>query len=94
MQVSRAVVLAFNLSSLSWAYWDHTWINLDTYDKIVFDDIKNNVILSVILNIWLVRIMKEHLERKELYKLELIHLQVDQWRLPNKKPNRDGTSSK
>src|SRR5690606_40364300 len=27
---------AFNLSSLSWRYWNYTWhTNLDTYDKIV-----------------------------------------------------------
>lgn len=41
---------AFSLSSLSWAYWNYTWhTNLDTYDKIVFDDVQNNVILTVIL---------------------------------------------
>ncbi|HET7361495.1 MAG TPA: M20/M25/M40 family metallo-hydrolase [Salinimicrobium sp.] len=41
---------AFNLSSLSWDYWNYTWhTNRDTYDKIVFDDVKNNVILTAIL---------------------------------------------
>jgi hypothetical protein len=41
---------AFSLSSLSWDYWDYTWhTNLDTYDKIVFDDVRNNVILTAIL---------------------------------------------
>lgn len=41
---------AFNLSSLSWSYWNYTWhTNRDTYDKIVFDDVKNNVILTAIL---------------------------------------------
>lgn len=41
---------AFSLSSLSWSYWDYTWhTNLDTYDKIVFDDVRNNVILTAIL---------------------------------------------
>ena len=41
---------AFNLSSLSWSYWNYTWhTNLDTYDKIVFDDVQNNVILTAIL---------------------------------------------
>ena len=41
---------AFNLSSLSWDYWNYTWhTNLDTYDKIVFDDVRNNVILTAIL---------------------------------------------
>lgn len=40
----------FGLSSLSWSYWNYTWhTNLDTYDKIVFDDVKNNVILTAVL---------------------------------------------
>lgn len=41
---------AFNLSSLSWSYWNYTWhTNRDTYDKIVFDDVQNNVILTAIM---------------------------------------------
>lgn len=41
---------AFMLSSLSWSYWNYTWhTNLDTYDKIVFDDVRNNVILTAIM---------------------------------------------
>lgn len=41
---------AFSLSSLSWDYWNYTWhTNRDTYDKIVFDDVKNNVMLTAIL---------------------------------------------
>ena len=41
---------AFSLSSLSWSYWNYTWhTNLDTYDKIVFDDVRNNAILTAIL---------------------------------------------
>ncbi len=41
---------AFGLSSLNWSYWNYTWhTNLDTYDKIVFDDVRNNVILTAIL---------------------------------------------
>lgn len=41
---------AFSLSSLSWNYWNYTWhTNRDTYDKIVFDDVRNNVILTAIL---------------------------------------------
>lgn len=40
----------FSLSSLSWSYWNYTWhTNLDTYDKIVFDDVGNNAILTAIL---------------------------------------------
>lgn len=41
---------AFSLSSLSWSYWNYTWhTNRDTYDKIVFDDVRNNAILTAIL---------------------------------------------
>tara|TARA_R110002020_G_scaffold21009_1_gene71044 strand:+ start:6018 stop:7574 length:1557 start_codon:yes stop_codon:yes gene_type:complete len=41
---------AFNLSSLSWDYWNYTWhTNRDTYDKIIFDDVRQNVILTAIL---------------------------------------------
>jgi len=41
---------AFFLSSLNWSYFDYTWhTNRDTYDKIVFDDVRNNAILLAIL---------------------------------------------
>jgi len=41
---------AFNLSALNWSYWNYTWhTNRDTYDKIVFDDVINNVVLTAIL---------------------------------------------
>jgi carboxypeptidase Q len=40
----------FSLSSLSWSYYNYTWhTNRDTYDKIVFDDVESNVILTAIL---------------------------------------------
>ncbi|MEQ1858261.1 MAG: peptidase M28, partial [Longimicrobiales bacterium] len=38
------------LSALSWDYTTHTWhSNRDTYDKLVFDDIRNNVVLTASL---------------------------------------------
>ena len=41
---------AFSLSSLNWSYFSYTWhTNRDTYDKIVWDDLKNNVILAAIM---------------------------------------------
>jgi Zn-dependent M28 family amino/carboxypeptidase len=41
---------AFSLSSLSWSYGTYTWhTNRDSYDKIVFDDVRNNVMLTAIL---------------------------------------------
>lgn len=45
-----AGVPAFSLSSLSWSYGSYTWhTNRDTYDKIVFDDVRSNAILTAIL---------------------------------------------
>ena len=40
----------FSLSSLSWSYGNYTWhTNRDTYDKIVWDDVRDNAILTAIL---------------------------------------------
>lgn len=45
-----AGVPAFGLGSNSWLYFSYTWhTNRDTYDKIVFDDVMNNAILTAIL---------------------------------------------
>jgi carboxypeptidase Q len=42
--------LGFRLSSLNWSYRNYTWhTNRDTYDKIIFDDVRNNAILTAIL---------------------------------------------
>lgn len=41
---------AFSLSSLNWSYGTYTWhTNRDTYDKIVFDDVRGNAILAAVL---------------------------------------------
>lgn len=46
----RAGAPAFNLGALSWSYWNYTWhTNRDTYDKIVWGDLKNNVLLTAVL---------------------------------------------
>jgi carboxypeptidase Q len=40
----------FGLGSLNWNYFAYTWhTNRDTYDKLVFDDLKNNVVLVACL---------------------------------------------
>lgn len=45
-----AGVPGFSLSSLNWGYFGYTWhTTKDTYDKIVFDEVKNNVILTATL---------------------------------------------
>ena len=41
---------AFGLGSLNWDYFTYTWhTNRDTFDKVVFDDIRNNVVLTAML---------------------------------------------
>ena len=41
---------AFSLSSISWSYGTHTWhTNRDTYDKVVFEEIRNNATLTAML---------------------------------------------
>jgi hypothetical protein len=38
------------LGALSWDYSTYTWhTNLDTFDKVVFDDLKNNATLTAML---------------------------------------------
>jgi hypothetical protein len=38
------------LGALNWSYFNYTWhTNRDTYDKIVFDDVRNNAIVTAIL---------------------------------------------
>lgn len=45
-----AGVPAFMLGSLNWSYGNYTWhTNRDTYDKIVFDDVKSNVATIAIM---------------------------------------------
>jgi carboxypeptidase Q len=40
----------FNLSSHPWDYFTYTWhTQLDTYDKIVFEEVRNNAILTAML---------------------------------------------
>lgn len=40
----------FSLGSLSWDYGSHTWhTHRDTFDKLIFDDLKNNAVLTASL---------------------------------------------
>jgi carboxypeptidase Q len=40
----------FNLSSIDWSYGTHTWhTNRDTFDKVVFEEIRNNAVLTAML---------------------------------------------
>ncbi len=45
-----AGALAFSLGALSWNYGTYTWqTNCDTFNKISFDDLKNNATLTAML---------------------------------------------
>jgi hypothetical protein len=45
-----AGVPALGIGSLNWDYFSYTWhTNRDTYDKLVFDELKNNVVLVACL---------------------------------------------
>jgi carboxypeptidase Q len=47
---SAAGAPGFGLGSLNWDYFSYTWhTNRDTYDKLVIDDLKNNVVLIACL---------------------------------------------
>ncbi len=40
----------FSLGALNWSYFNYTWhTNRDTYDKVIFDDLKSNAILTAIM---------------------------------------------
>jgi hypothetical protein len=63
-----AGVPMFNLSALNWSYWNYTWhTNRDTYDKIIFDDVRNNVVLTAIL----AYMASEDLDRASNKKMEM-----------------------
>lgn len=81
---------AFNLSSLSWSYWNYTWhTNLDTYDKIVFDDVRNNVILTAILTYMASEDPERSSREKAVLPISRRTGKQQNWPSP-RSPNRDG----
>jgi len=81
---------AFSLSSLSWSYWNYTWhTNLDTYDKIVFDDVRNNAILTAILAYKASEDLDKTSREKSILPLNMRTGEQRTW--PNQRsPNRKG----
>ncbi len=81
---------AFSLSSLSWSYWNYTWhTNLDTYDKIVFDDVRNNAILTAILAYKASEDLDKTSREKSILPLNIRTGEQRTW--PNQRsPNRKG----
>jgi len=72
----------FSLSSLSWSYGNYTWhTNRDTYDKVVFDDVKNNAMLAAIM----AYMASEDPEKSSTVKAEGV-----KWPVQNKATRRGG----
>ncbi|MEZ2413960.1 M20/M25/M40 family metallo-hydrolase [Muriicola sp. E247] len=81
---------AFSLSSLSWSYWNYTWhTNLDTYDKIVFDDVRNNVILTAILTYMASEDPEKTSREKAVLSINPRTGEKREWPSP-RSPNREG----
>ncbi len=81
---------AFSLSSLSWSYWNYTWhTNLDTYDKIVFDDVRNNVILTAILTYMASEDPETTSRERAVLPINPRNGEQRTWPTP-RSPNRDG----
>lgn len=80
----------FSLSSLSWSYWNYTWhTNRDTYDKIVFDDVRNNVILTAILTYMASEDPETFPRDKAVLPIHPRTGEQMEWPTP-RSPNRDG----
>lgn len=76
----------FSLSSLNWSYFNYTWhTNRDTYDKVIFDDLRNNAMLAAIM----AYMASEDPEKTSTVKTEGI-----KWPVPVKAIRRGGLDSK
>jgi carboxypeptidase Q len=89
-----AGVPAFSLSSLSWDYGTFTWhTNLDTYDKVVFDDVRSNAILTAILAYKASEAAEMVSREKRVMPINPRTGRIRDW--PSvRKPNRDGSNAK
>lgn len=84
-----AGVPAFNLSSLSWDYGTQTWhTNVDTYDKVVFDDVRSNAILAAIL-VYMASEEPTQVSREKRIPLNIRTGEPTEWPTP-RSPNRKG----
>ncbi|SEG21126.1 M20/M25/M40 family metallo-hydrolase [Algoriphagus boritolerans] len=84
-----AGVPAFSLSSLSWDYGTQTWhTNVDTYDKIVFDDVRSNAILAAIL-VYMASEEPVQVSREKRIPLNMRTGEPTEWPTP-RSPNRRG----
>lgn len=89
-----AGVPAFSLSSNSWLYGIYTWhTNRDTYDKIVFDDVRNNAILTAILAYMASEDPEKASREKSILPIESKTSEPDKWP-EQKSPTRIGGVNK
>ncbi|NCD70219.1 M20/M25/M40 family metallo-hydrolase [Mucilaginibacter agri] len=76
----------FSLGSLNWSYFNYTWhTNRDTYDKVIFDDLRNNAMLAAIM----AYMASEDPEKTSTVKTEGI-----KWPVPVKAIRRGGLDGK
>ncbi len=81
---------AFSLSSLNWSYGTYTWhTNRDTYDKIVFDDVRSNAILTAILAYMASEDPNKTSREKSVLPINTTTGEPGKWPTPVK-PNRKG----
>ncbi|PIQ22261.1 MAG: peptidase M28 [Cytophagales bacterium CG18_big_fil_WC_8_21_14_2_50_42_9] len=81
---------AFSLSSLNWSYGTYTWhTNRDTYDKIVFDDVRSNAILTAILAYMASEDPNKTSREKSVLPIDVKTGEPGAWPTPAK-PNRKG----
>ena len=81
---------AFSLFSLNWSYWNYTWhTNRDTYDKIIFDDVRNNAILTAILTYMACEDPNKTSTEKIILPMNPRTGEQRTWPTP-RSPNRDG----
>jgi carboxypeptidase Q len=72
----------FSLGSLNWSYGTYTWhTNRDTYDKVVFDEVRNNAMLTAIL---------VYMACEDPEKTKNIKVQGVKWPEPGKPMRRGG----
>ena len=85
-----AGVPAFSLGSLNWDYFLYTWhTNRDTYDKLVFDDLKNNAVLTACL-VYMASEQPEMVSReKRVMPINRRTGEPREWPQP-RDPNREG----
>lgn len=82
-------VPAFNLGSQNWGYGGYTWhTNRDSYDKIMFNELKRNVILTALLTYQAAQDDNEISNEKRILPLDS-NGKIQEWPKP-KSPNRSG----